>query len=629
MRKRFALSVVLPTALIVILATWLVGSRSSSSSDLGFPTLARLQGKTNKITWENFQEEVRPLDLANSTALFNSIYAALRQSGSDLHPLGVTYFPAVIPKGTLMFHAGTGQMPDGLEWLAMDHEFSLNFGSRRQSYGRRSLSRRRKGPGKPGGPGKTGGPAASGAEGETPREPNKNFDKSGSMTMMTFRATKDLNKFLYLDGASASKSSTGEMDTQKMISDLVGSDSNSTDDGDDGHRVMSERVYAERICNWGKKFGLDGLIRVEVGFELVLCDFLNGSTELVSNSSYPMVNDMLGLPPPTKITSENGWPLDENGNLIEGDLTDEQRATLDKEDQWEAVMRKYDTMDSFGQLLAGAVHNTGDKRIQLDYRRMVTGINRTYINPDPNNRRLLNDHITLEVQADMLHDLESALKEGFDSAKSTDWQQVFDEIVDKFSPMLKGIERVVDSEDKSVNIVAENITRYTTSFVRRFTDWPRQAQPQNLGSDRTFAIYQYTRPLKDLGTDSDYLIWSAAVRVVTEVVDTIYDVHEWLWPIVLSEFSGDEVDDADARVTKSQQRIKGLIDSLNWIPLTFRCERQCDWDEVCYTPSWGPSPMDWALPDSTDEHLGMHFDNERHRQVIDSELKCVKLDYLL
>ncbi|SJM88733.1 uncharacterized protein ZBIST_4922 [Zygosaccharomyces bailii] len=627
MRKRFALSVALPTALLLVFATWIVLFQSRSTSDLGLPKFIPLRESKEKITWRNFQDKVRPIDLENSTAIFNSIYAALRQSGSDLHPVGVTYFPAIIPKGTLLFHAGKGEMPEGLEWLAMDHEFSLNFGSRRQAYGRRSLSRRGKGPGGPGGSGKPGGPPGSGKQDQSSDQPKKNFDRSGSMTMMTFRATRDLNRFLYLDGASASKSTTGEMDTQKMISDLVGSQSNSTSDGDNGKRVMSERLYAERICSWGKKYGLEGIVRVEVGFELVLCDFLDGSTELVSNNSYPLVNDMLGLPPPTKITAENGWPLDANGTLIEDQLTEEQRAILKKEDDWETRMRKFDTMDSFGQLLAGEIHDKGDRRIHLDYRHMVTGLNRTYINPDPNNRRLLNDDISLEVELGMLHDLENSLRGGFDSSESTDWQQVLDEIVDKFSPMLKGMERVLDAEDKSVNIVAENITRYTTSFVRRFIE--KQEEGSKLGSGRDFAIYQYSRPLKDLATDSDYLIWSAVVRVVTEVVDTIYSLHETLWPIVLSEFQGDVVDDAYSRVTDSQQRLKGLIKALNWIPLNFECEKKCDWDEVCYTPSWGPSPLGWALPDSTDEHFGMHFDSKRQRQVIDSELRCVKIDSLL
>lgn len=626
MRRRFALSVELLTVLIVLLGAWIVLFHSRFASDVGFPKLAQLQENQEKITWDNFQDKVRPIDLNNSTAIFNSIHAALRQSESDLHPVGVTYFPAVIPKGTLMFHAGKGQIPNGLEWLAMDHEFSLNFGSRRQTYGRRSLSRKGKRPEKSENPEEL---SESDAPNQAPGQLRKNMNKSDLKTMMTFRATRDLNKFLYLDGASASKGTTGEMDTQKMIYDLVGSQSNATSEGDIGKGVMLERLYAESICNWGKKYGLQGIIRVEVGFELVLCDFFDGSTELVSNASFPLVNDMLGLPPPTEINTDNGWPLDDNGSLIEDQLTKNQRAILKKEDEWENRMRKFDSMDSFEQILAGEIHDKGDRRIRLDYRHMVTGINRTYINPDPNNRRLLNDYMSVEMQLSILHDLENALKEDFDSSKSTDWQQVFDEIVDKFSPILKGIERVLESENKSVSAVAENITRYTMNFVRRFIDKHEEENDKKLASGRKLAIYQYCRPLKDLRTNSDYLIWSAAVRVVTEVVDVIYDLHERLWPIVLSEFYGNVVDDTESRLEYSQHRLKRLIIALNWIPFNFQCERKCDWDEVCYTPSWGPSPMGLVLRDSTDEHFGMHFDLEKQRQVINNELRCINADFLL
>lgn len=620
MKRRTALSVIVP-AILMPIGIWLLAYQSIyiTRSDLDFFKIKNVGEKhaSDKISWNTFENYTREIDFENSTAIFNSIYAALRQSGSDLHPVGVTYFPAVIPSGTLMFHAGSGQIPDGLEWLAMDQEFSFNFGSRRQSYGRKSLNH--------------GGHSFPGKPREkAPNPPGRNNSRmSRSMTMMTFRATRDLNRFIYLDGASAAKSVTGEMDTQQMLSDLIGSDVNTEKGEGAGNHRMSEQVYAERICKWGKKFGLDGFVRVEVGFEVVLCDFLNGSTELVSNVTFPMVADMMGLPPPTEISLENGWPLDDKGTLIEDELTNEQLDILDKEDRWEEEIRKFDSMVSFDQIRAGQVHDKGDKRIQLDYRYMITGINRTYMNSDPNNRRLLNNGLTLEKQLRMCNDLESALKKGFDSSESTDWQQVFDEIVDKFSPMLKVMQNILGAAGGSEDVIAQNVTKYTSGFVRRFEEKGHVDISVKLGSGRKFAVYQYTRPLKDLTTDADFLIWSAAVRVVTEIVDVVYDIHEMLWPIVTSKLHQNTTPDANIRVADSKERIDDLIRALHWISLNYRCEKLCEWDEVCYTPSWGPSPMDWATPDSTEDHFGMHFDTARNRQVIDSELKCISADFLL
>nr|CAI6809797.1 BAF_HP1_G0052990.mRNA.1.CDS.1 [Saccharomyces cerevisiae] len=53
----------------------------------------------------------------------------------------------------------------------------------------------------------------------------------------------------------------------------------------------------------------------------------------------------------------------------------------------------------------------------------------------------------------------------------------------------------------------------------------------------------------------------------------------------------------------ARSTIDGLIESLGWIELNYRCERQCNWDEVCYTPSWGPSPMGMTVPGSHNEDL--------------------------
>ena len=143
MKRRSVLSVIIPAVLMPI-GIWLLAYQSIyiSRSDLEFFKIKKVGENpvSAEINWNTFENYTRKIDLENSTAIFNSIYAALRQSGSDLHPAGVTYFPAVIPSGTLMFHAGSGQIPEGLEWLAMDQEFSFNFGSRRQSYGRRSLN---------------------------------------------------------------------------------------------------------------------------------------------------------------------------------------------------------------------------------------------------------------------------------------------------------------------------------------------------------------------------------------------------------------------------------------------------------------------------------------------------------
>lgn len=140
---RQGISAIIGVLLIVLLGfCWkLSGSYGIVSTALPHNQSAIKSTDLPSIRWDNYHEFVRDIDFDNSTAIFNSIRAALRQSPSDIHPVGVSYFPAVIPKGTLMYHAGS-KVPTTFEWLAMDHEFSYSFGLRSPSYGRKSLERR-------------------------------------------------------------------------------------------------------------------------------------------------------------------------------------------------------------------------------------------------------------------------------------------------------------------------------------------------------------------------------------------------------------------------------------------------------------------------------------------------------
>lgn len=587
-----------------------------------------------EITLENYRDFVKPLDRANSTTLFNTIYAALRQASSDIHPIGLTYFPAVIPKGTLLYHTGKASIPEGLEWLAMDHEFSYSFAMHSVRYGRNASQGWMHGP--------TRAKKPSGDSSETPpsMKPHGPPSRNDRAHFLTFRATRDMTKLLYLDGASAAKTESGEMDTQKLLSDVIARRLNLTGDVDNDPTkkfVMEERLYAERICKWGKPFGLDGYVRVEVGFEVVLCDFLNGSTELVSNITLPQLNKALGLPDPANVTTENGWPLDNEGHIIEEEMTPEQVRIMDQEDEWQKVLDEYSSMIGFDQIRAGYVHDKGDKRIELDYRYLVTGVNRTIGAANPNGRRLLNENISDDAKEIIVDDLEYALQRGFDSGMSTDWQQVVDEIVDKFAPVLKVMAQILDGNELEPKDVALKVTRYTLNFVLRFTGMDNSVRKSSEGNDfgygRHFAVYQYIRPLKDLRTDPDYLIWSALVNVVTDVVDTIYELHDLLMPVATSGLIPDHpelvVDNMVETISQARQKITSLVANLNWIALDYQCDRKCAWDEVCYTPSWGPSPLSWADPGSNRTAFGMHYDASLDRLVINKELQCISADFLI
>ena len=602
------------------------------------------------INWQNYMNKTVPIDLGNSTMIFNSIYAALKQSASDIHPLGLTYFPAMIPKGTLLYHSTSKPgIPQSFEWLALDHEFSYSFGVRFPQYGRNNHTHRlhRNKP-----------KFKSLNTSSTPD--NTTIDHSGPMMnsnngdryFLTFEVKRDLSKLIYLDGASAAKTDTGEMDTQKLLYDIIGDTMDdeaklAESEGQSDTPVMEERLYAERICQWGKPFGLDGYIRVEIGFEVILCDFLNGSVELISNTTIPKFNEIMGIALPVNKDTENGWPVDSEGTIIEDLLSQEQRDLLDKEDKWQRVVNQFNSIKGFDWIRAGSIHNKGEDRVILDYRYMVTGINRTAMNPNPNGRRLLCDNMNEDLRKEIIDELTDVIKyHNFGGNGIIDWQLHIERVMDKFAPMIKIIQRILNNdtnERMSYDETALEVVRYTFNFILRFSN-KNPEDPLALANSKQLAIYQYSKPTGTLSTSTDILIWSAIVHVVKEVVDQIYSIHDQLFPIVKdnlqTEQNGIKIteDEKIQKISIAKEQINKLASQLYWIPLEYECETKCKFDEICYTPSWGPSPLSWnsAIPNDDDNNnvtdsnnLGIYYDPKVGRNVIRRNLQCINVNLLL
>ncbi|KIW01203.1 uncharacterized protein PV09_07251 [Verruconis gallopava] len=205
----------------------------------------------------------------NAFHIFNAIHSSMRQWGSSLNHNGMSFFPALVPAGTELYH-GTGESNpiEGMEWLAFEPEHAQNF------------ARRRPGRHPGGGPGRGPPPPPHRASEEqrplgsrtddrqplpwaSPKPGRRDDGESGFLH--TYLAKRDL-QLLYIDGMSAGKTSNGTLDTQDYI--LL----NNTLP----HQGMWEYERAQGMCNisrdeWGGR--VDGFLRMEAGFEIILCDF--------------------------------------------------------------------------------------------------------------------------------------------------------------------------------------------------------------------------------------------------------------------------------------------------------------------------------------------------------------------
>jgi hypothetical protein len=225
-----------------------------------------------------------PPPVKNANHIFNAIQSSMRQWGSSLGHNGMSFFLAHIPAGTELYHGrGDNITVKGMEWLAFEPEHAMNFARKviikprppkdgqpppdEHESNQQHLPRRRS-------PDFTD-PTASRHQqllGLNPQTPSPSSDKPPSHRRpydefemlpgyLHIHTTTSPLRVLYLDGQSAAKSGKGTLDTQDYILSPHAS-------GDYGRaRAMCSLAANE----WAGK--IDGFIRMEHGFELILCDF--------------------------------------------------------------------------------------------------------------------------------------------------------------------------------------------------------------------------------------------------------------------------------------------------------------------------------------------------------------------
>lgn len=514
--------------------------------------------------------EAHPVDLLNASAVFNTVHGALKQKDSNLMPVGVSFIPAYIPPNTLMYHSTSQpEIPETYEWIAMDWEFSYSFAG---------FQRGKKlhfGP-----PHKK--PHAS-------KLPGKFGKPRGDSYLYTFRNTKPLDKIIYLEGASAAKTATGEMDQQLVLSGQ---------DSFDG--IVDEYTAADVICKWGKDFGLQGYIRLEVGFEMVLCDFHDG-IELAANVSLANVTDLAHLP------------------------NEKEEAETPLEKKREKLVDSWAHMNSWEWARAGARVNDGESRILLDYSKMVTPHNKTWMDPDPYLRRLLT--LSKNEKENIVSDVRKSMLEPAEPHKKTDWQLVTQRLEEKFAPLLMMLEaafrRFENELDKGdlgepLENAVGDLSRITYNIVRRYA--ARDIRDDSAQRDDAFkkAVEDYASHTYPLTTSMESLIYSSIYKITHELMTHIFDIYytsREMFHDIYVEPSSDHHDEFKKTLLMKRKALSEFTGVLRWSIFT-RCNEACAWDEICYSPTWGPGPFGWGANDKY-----MYHDGDRYR--IPKELSCV------
>jgi len=194
---------------------------------------------------------------SNANLIFNAIHSSLRQWGSSVQHNGMSFFPAIVPEGTLLYHGSWDAEPvTGFEWLAFEIQHAELFA---QGHPMHSRS-------------KTRYPRNMAWEWASESGVNRGDDDDewNPGYIHIYQTSRPL-KLLYVDGMSAAKCDFGPMDSQDLL--LL----NTTLDW------YREWERANRLCQLAVEWDIEGFIRMEAGFEIIKCNFSTGLHEIAVN----------------------------------------------------------------------------------------------------------------------------------------------------------------------------------------------------------------------------------------------------------------------------------------------------------------------------------------------------------
>ncbi|KDR78701.1 hypothetical protein GALMADRAFT_223955 [Galerina marginata CBS 339.88] len=486
----------------------------------------------NLSQWDLTEE---PSINSTSQLIFSTVNSLLQHWPNSRYRNGHNVVPATIPVGTLLYH-GTyrNEIPKVPEWTATDPEHSYLF--------------------------------------------CRNIEPGLGCWHLTLVATRPL-KVLYFDGSSAAKMLGGPMDTQ----DLVAWGEIKPD------RTFSERQRIADLCDWGKKYGVDGYLS-----EIMLCDFYSG-VKAVSFLDLAPAGRRPGRPPGA--SSPSSPSLKPSHVLAANDMAQLVRPGL----------------PDFRVLEAGTWHDNfpGDPRIQPDYTRLISfydpvmfpSLEATRLGQNRLEHRL--DGISqADTKAFAVRLEEVLMDDPQNSGSGVDWQALFKVITNRFSERLELLHYLLNSTTTTVepefNAPLKTSYRHITSMIVPYV--LHTARPPNdgpLSSNYTWAVpvfelcatthisYIESGELLDKLTPSERVLLRSFKGVTKEICRVL--VGLWAEGI---ELGLDEPDSSDLYLEAPQKvadrwksKVEALMAWLDWSSW-LRCRPACSYEEMCYMPTW-------------------------------------------
>jgi hypothetical protein len=308
-----------------------------------------------------------------------------------------------------------------------------------------------------------------------------------------YRTTRPLTNLLYVDGLSAGKTTMGTLDSQDFVL-------RNNSDGQD-KPLFGDVTRGRELCDLGAEWGIEGFVRMEMGFEIIFCEFSDGLV----------------------LESARQRPSGKN--------------------------RTYEGLEGFEVMRGASLRYSGitAQRLRLDYSGMVSAfwynLNLTNPNPDRADVPRLPASET-KTLARMRADLKLAFEESSTRKHiGNDWQGVVDMIVSRYSDRL----RLMAANDTSRETILADIAVLLNLYV----DYGNFDVPTAIEKCSTHYLTAAVSR-----TTADRIIHEALVTVTGKICTTLFYVGQLLL---------EDEDSADnSALDESKSVLKALMDYLNW-----------------------------------------------------------------
>ncbi|KAF9072589.1 hypothetical protein BDP27DRAFT_1320216 [Rhodocollybia butyracea] len=492
---------------------------------------------------DNWDISVPPSVNATGNLIFETINSLMQHWPNTRYRNGHTIVPALVRPGNVFYHGRSdSNTPTTPEWLATDPEHSLIF--------------------------------------------CRDLNTDSGCWMLTVTVVRPL-KLLYFDGSSAAKMRDGSMDSQDILAygAVI----------PEKYRDEKERINT--LCEWAKGLNVDGFVRMEMDFEIMLCDFAKG-VEVAAVNLRKSIRARPGRPDQPRPPPESYPPYDDSEHRPHSN------------DRHNSSTPDSPVGDAF---ITGSWHNyfPGDTRIQLDLTQLISFYD-TQLVPSLVEERFGKERIEHRLLGISPQDvlavvnrINASIADSY-FGSGVDWATLIQLIVKRFSGRLEMVQYILnsttpaDSASENENL-AKKVHSHLAAMVQPYMLATVKPSDEDASAEWFTPVYKLcstiytdyiaTSAIHSHLSTSEQLVLGGVEQTTREICRVVTGM--WVDGVMngLDQdlYKPSTIEDKDGKINALigswRERINFLMKWLDW-SVWLKCRPECGFEEICYLPTW-------------------------------------------